>query len=812
MGAVPATDALDFTDAHGACAARLKLFALDDAAKPADPPSLIRLDPTVAREQGEEALQLIEGARYEYEFEAVHIRLDAADGEPGRLVEPSRLAGRAHSGFLSPGLNTGRLALVARDESGVTLGTAAVEVRSRKIAYRDDYRLMLEDITERCLDLLLALRAPTALRAAPDPGQTPRTIGQRFAFLKALLSSSSFQNALHRIASHPHQRWEPEETTFDTRRGFRPDARGLRQLARASRRVPLPASHPLSTTVSSLPERISLYRNVQTEDTPENRFVKFALQGFSGFLALMRHRLDAVGASDARLRHELAALIGQLDGALNADVFRGVSPPDMLPLGSPVLQRKEGYREVYQAWLRFDMAARLVWQGGDDVYGAGQRDIATLYEYWVFFKLLDIVTGVFRLDQPATVELMEPSADGFNLKLKSGEQLGFEGVTFAGARPLRARFSYNRSFTRNANRSAAGSWTARMRPDYTISLWPADFSANEAEAQELMVHVHFDAKYRIDSIEQLFGRDDDEMDATTAAADLNDEKQEQKLGRYKRADLLKMHAYRDAIRRTQGAYVLYPGDLSQHWKGYHEILPGLGAFPIKPGDGAETLTKFIQDVVRHTCDRATARERQSYHLYQVQEVPASYAVPHKLPEKDAGSARRAPPLAETHVLIGWYKDSAHLEWVLKSGLYNFRMDVARGSLRLKPEVAGAQYLLLHSHKGATSPSLMRVSKEGPRVLSRDALKAKGYPGEPSSPFYLVYDVTPAEGFDIYEWDYRKLPERLQNRASAEPQTITLDALMAATEGNSLVEGVGRRPASADLPILRNKLSHRGPGH
>lgn len=781
---MPAIETLEFADGYGVCVARLKLFALDSAnGKPANTHSLTRLDPAVARGHGEEPLQLIEGARYEYEFECEYFRLDAADGEPGRLIEASRLDGRAHSGFLSPGLNTGRLALVVRDAAGAPLGVAAVEVRSRKIGYRDDYRLMLEDITERCVDLLLELRAPTALRAAPDPGHTPRTVAQRFAFLKALLGSPSFQNALHRITSHPHQRWEPEETMFDTRRGFRPDARGLRQLARATRRVPLPDSHPLTATMRSLPERISLYRNVQTEDTPENRFVKFALQTFSGFLTLMRQRLDATGANDARLHREITALIGQLDVALGADVFRGVSQPNMLPLGSPVLQRKEGYREIYQAWLKFDMAARLVWQGGDDVYRAGQRDIATLYEYWVFFKLLDIVTGVFQLDSPAAAELMEETADGFGLKLKSGEQLGFEGVTFSGARPLRARFSYNRSFTRNTNRDTAGSWTERMRPDYTISLWPADFRAEEAEAQELMVHIHFDAKYRIDSIEQLFGRDDAEMDSAAAAADLNEEKQEQKLGRYKRADLLKMHAYRDAIRRTQGAYVLYPGELSQQWQGYHEILPGLGAFPIKPGKGDATLTAFIRDVVAHTCNRATARERQSYHVYQVKEAPASFAVLSRLPEKVTGSGRRAPPLAETHVLIGWYKDDAHLRWVLQSGLYNFRMDIERGSLRLKPEVSGAQYLLLHSYEGATNPSLLRVSKDGPRVLSRDALKGRGYPGDPSKPFYLVYDVAPAEGFESYKWDYRKLPKRLQNRQSAEPQTITLDALMTVAQEN-----------------------------
>lgn len=769
---------LDFTDAQGICVARLKLFDLDGAS--ASSPSLICLDPAIAREQGEEPVQLLEGARYEYEFEGAGFRLDAADGEPGRLIEASRLQGRAHSGFLSPALNTGRLGLVVRDEADTLLGTAAVEVRSRKLGYRDDYRLMLEDITERCIDLLMDLRAPTALRAAPDPGHSPKTMAQRFAFLKALLGSPQFQNALRRVASHPHQRWEPEETTIDTRRGFRPSARSLRELARAPRRVPLPGSHPLAATVPSLPERISLYRNVQTEDTPENRFVKFALQSFSGFLSLMQQRLDECSAMDARLRAELGALNNQLAVALNADVFRGVSPPDMLPLGSPVLQRKEGYREIYQAWLRFDMAARLVWNGGDDVYQAGQRDIATLYEYWVFFKLFDIVTGVFKLDQPAAEQLMQPTADGFGLMLKSGEQLGFEGVTFAGARPLRARFSYNRSFVRNTTRTKAGSWTERMRPDYTLSLWPADFLEQEAEAQELMVHVHFDAKYRIDSIEQLFGLDDGKMDETGVLADLADEKREQRLGRYKRADLLKMHAYRDAIRRTQGAYVLYPGDLSQRWQGFHEILPGLGAFPLKPGNGDATLAQFIRDVVMHACNRATARERQSYHQYQVQEAPALYEVLHKLPEKDAGH-RRAPPLAETHVLIGWYKDKAHLDWVLSSKLYNFRMDVERGSLRLKPEVSGAAYLLLHSHRGATSPILLSVSKDGPRVLSGEALREKGYPGDPSRPFYLVYDVAPASGFDDYRWDYAKLPERMKNRRSAEPQTITLDELMSHSE-------------------------------
>ena len=777
MAVQPDGETLEFVDDRGTAVARLVLYA---PAGKTD--SLTRLTDAEAKDAGEEPLQISEGLRYEYAFDgtgAENLRLGEAFGKG--MVEPSGNPKLLHCGSIATGLNTGRLGLVARDADGNTVGRAALEVRSRKLGYRNDYRQMLEDITEECVELLMELRAPAAARLAPDPGHTPETINQRFAFLRALLGSRQFRDALHRITTHPHQRWEPEETACDTRRGFRPDARSVRQLARAPRRSPLPEAHPLATVIASLPERITLFRNVQSEDTPENRFIKFALKTFVGFLNRMRLKLEELGsAADVRLGEEIAALESQLETTLAADVFRTVSEPDMLPLGSSVLQRKEGYREVYQAWLKFDMAARLVWHGGDDVYGAGQRDIATLYEYWVFFKLLDIVTGVFELEKPPVQTLIEPTADDFGLKLKTGEHLAFEGVFLGGARPLSVRFSYNRSFTQNNEPGKAGSWTERMRPDYTLSLWPSVFNESEAEAQELMVHVHFDAKYRVDKIEEIFGSLVTEPDEAGCERELGIEKQEQREGRYKRADLLKMHAYHDAIRRTQGAYVLYPGDTPKQWMGYREILPGIGAFPIKPGNGEQAIEKFIREIVTHTCDRATARERQSYHTYRTQEAPPAYNLQRAYPERAADSAARHKPPAETFVLVGWNKSDEHLKWILREKLYNFRMDTRAGSLRLEPDITSAQYLLLHKDGAKTEPGLLRVTSKGPRVLSKQALKDKGYPGEPGGDFYLVFDVERAVEFDSYNWDYTKLPKRPAGRQSAAPFAITLDALLAAT--------------------------------
>ena len=48
----------------------------------------------------------------------------------------------------------------------------------------------------------------------------------------------------------------------------------------------------------------------------------------------------------------------------------------------------------------------------------------------------------------------------------------------------------------------------------------------EAERLELLVHVHFDAKYRVENIEGLFGSDETE------------EVDEEQDGNYKRQDLL----------------------------------------------------------------------------------------------------------------------------------------------------------------------------------------------------------------------------------------------------------------------------------
>ncbi|WP_318826328.1 nuclease domain-containing protein [Burkholderia cepacia] len=208
----------------------------------------------------------------------------------------------------------------------------------------------------------------------------------------------------------------------------------------------------------------------------------------------------------------------------------------------------------------------------------------------------------------------------------------FEGAVDRHARKLNARFSYNKRFGATTERAMRGSWTRALHPDYTLSFWPEGITEAAAEREELLVHVHLDAKYRVENIEGLFGVEEDD--------DADDEVD----GNYKRQDLLKMHAYRDAIKRSQGAYVLYPGrgNKTVTFSGFHEILPGLGAFGISPNEfgkaqGMGELSRFLDESLSHLCNRATSRERSGYHLSQAYASSAPKARPPslQLPELDS---------------------------------------------------------------------------------------------------------------------------------------------------------------------------------
>lgn len=722
---------------------------------------------------GESRWQLMEGCTYAYEF------VDGTGGCRCQFEKEDEIVhfhpNRTHhacEGTLTTGIYVGHLSLTVVDVvSREEVGRISLEIRSTKSEYRSDYRLMLDEIAEYYTDLVLQQGSPVTQRMEIDPNSSSKTLYQRFSFVRSLIDSESFSEAIHKIISNPVRKWTDaniERNIIGIRRLTR---NNIRQIASGTDRVPLPEEmrRGMPEKLTSVPRRIEVEYKRDTTNNQENQFVKFVLRTFVNFCS------DIKGFDNAseQLKIEANQTLERLYGHLDNQFFRQISQPTHLNMNSPVLQRKEGYREVLQAWLLFDLAAKLNWTGGDDVYDAGKKNVATLYEYWLFFKLLELVSEFFHIEPQAKSELVQMDKDGINLSLKQGRMRMVSGRQETFSRVLNVSFYYNRTFNRVATNDdpihKPGSWTTPMRPDYTLSLWPGDITEQEAERQELIIHIHFDAKYRLDKVllENDFDNDTD--------TDLDTEKRQQELGIYKRADLLKMHAYKDAIRRTGGAYVLYPGTENKELRGFHEIVPGLGAFSIRPGHWQEDaiyLKQFLAEVKAHLLDRTSDREKLSYYEYDVHREGHSSMVMESMPEP-AGENRDFLP-DETYVIVAYFKSQAHLEWILEHHLYNMRAGDDKGSIELDKKLMNARYLLLHSDNEVLP--LIRIKKKGPRVYTRGQLIDKGYPSyrkggvvdigrehQEANRIYLLFELFQDNSAEKELSNYCWKPEQFKNQ-------------------------------------------------
>jgi hypothetical protein len=564
-----------FRNARGRAVERLRIVPASSAS------SIACIDPAEARTHAEAELQLIESGRYEYALltddPTLHVRCApifkrsalCADGEDWGVIETG-----AHCGLL-------RIELVRANTSEL-IASAHVEVRSVKLSYRADYRAMLNELAERMMGLLYDARAPAQMTLRPAWRDEPRHIQQQIEFLHETLAAPAFQAAVHRVMTHPHRRLAAQRESQPISKPFKFDHRLARQIIMGASRVPLPKAHRLHARMQSLgvaepsmPAHVDVIAKRDDLDTLENQFVKYAMTTFRDFLGrarkLMQARLGWEVAADraAQAEHSLNRL-------LRAGFFADVSALRIAPFASPVLQRKPGYREVYQAWLRFQANAALHWPAADDIFHAGQRNVAALYEYWLFFQLLDWFCARFDVAKPPAQTLLARDRDGLICTLRQGTTLGpIEGARHG----LRAQFHYNRTYSAG---DAAGSWTRTLRPDFTFTFW-------RDVRPDSPTHLHFDAKYRLDKAVDLLAMLDDESAAGAA----------------QREDLLKMHAYRDAIHNSAGAYVLYPGNgepvLMRRGGG---VLPSLGAFAVapSPSDQANGMTRvgaFLEEVM-HT--------------------------------------------------------------------------------------------------------------------------------------------------------------------------------------------------------------------
>lgn len=704
------------------------------------------------------------------------LRLTVKRGDKG-IIKPNSI--HPNSGAIHTNTYVGTLFFEIYQESKQEpIDTFDLKVVSLKVNYEEEYQYMLEEISATCADLLLRASSPVNQFLTVDEEATSTSEYQRFKFVESLVLSESFDNALSQILYSPDIHWTKiiESTRISKVKKATPSI--VKQISSRGNRFALKQESSLNKLgLTSLPTKVEDVRKVNSYDTPANRFVKFVLQNVITFCQDIM-----VSDNNGLIRVEAIEIVKKCESILQHQLFKEVSRVSTINLNNTKLQRKPGYRQVLLFWLQFGLASNLKWEGGDSVYAAGKKDVATLYEYWLFFKFLSIMENLFNASRPNLDELIDMDSSGLTLKLKQGKELEIEGEYCTNDREMNVLLRYNKTFRHNEGYFTGGSWSLNLRPDYTLSFWPKKISSEEAERQELMVHLHFDAKYKVDSefLRELRGE-----------LENHDEKKKQaRSNTYKNGDLLKMHAYRDAIRRSYGSYILYPGDQSESplKKAQREVLPSIGAFSVKPNkddDGIERLKQYLLETVDNLSNRFSQREILAFNRYAtLNELPKRHKSKNRVPESFAPderdiNKRRALLPGNTFVHVAYYKNQEHLEWIKHHKMYNFRMGGDKGAVAISENSTKARFLLLYNSENVLTPELFEITP-GFKVKSKNELI--GYPS-PKRDFYMV--VENVEEVRIPEfrdslWDVSQLKE-IQNQQGTDlegaPFLINLQELI-----------------------------------
>lgn len=665
-----------------------------------------------ARARFEPAIQLREAAAYRYTLDVPTVA--AVRLEPSELFDPDDSSGL--SGRLRTQQNVGDVLITAKASGGEELGSGPVLVRAVKLDHEREYQQMLRDIADAAAEAVFQGFAPATTSTAILPSRAPRLLYQQFAILQARLSDPEILDAIAEVVHRPQHEWLDETE-------LRPSGRPLKASAAVARALTGPGPRvrivdrvgPLETLPLMIPSR----RTEETVDTPPNRFVKFALTHWRDLASRVADILGPRRESAYAVRGlaSVRRIVDSLDDVLSEPLFREIGPLQELPTSNQVLLKREGYRQIFSTFALVESSLGLQLDLDDAVHPS-QRNVASLYEYWTFLKLTEVL-GEACQDTHGPLKLFENDGDGLSLGLRRGRQSKLVWDVSVAGRQLRVSLYFNRTF-RITDNDADGSWSRPMVPDASVLIRPVQGRARVEQERDLDVWLHFDAKYKVDWTSSQFDRVRPEVEEGTALED----EEEEKLGVSRRDDLLKMHAYRDAIRRSAGAYVLFPGTTEpRSFREYVELIPGLGAFPLRPGNdsGAAALRRFLDDLLLHAADQATAEERRRF--WQARIFHGS-----------AGSARGSVsfldrPPADTPVLVGWVPDRQHWQWTDETEQYVARLQNADGEAAFRAEELTAPLILL---AGAERAAIFERRGSWTIVDGPD-LQTMGYPSPWGAP-------------------------------------------------------------------------------
>ncbi|WP_432362385.1 DUF2357 domain-containing protein [Sporosarcina sp. UB5] len=437
-----------------------------------------------------------------------------------------------------------------------------LEIFPAKLDYKKDYKALLNEVSEEIYNLAYHFIKRTYLQGSAKIYKDP-SLTEFYRLMQ--LHYEQYIRAVDRIEIVSHHQLQKHYIEVRGSQLRKPDQRTLAYLRRnSSKFVDVPNGIPIGDR-TVMPSKGLLLKKEHTADTHENRYVKWTMARIITRLKELKRVIEgAYTWGYSKLDNELIGMLDQMISGIEKRqknmFWRTIGKLDRSII-SLVLQMAPGYREVLVVYTTISKS--IILQG--EIYKMSVKDIATLYEYWTFLKLGQLLAEkCVQVSQ----DVVKVNTEGLFVNLDKSRTAERKYIHPVTGEEITLKYQYDTSSNRVP--------TVQQKPDSMLSIGK--------KGKDYQYQYVFDAKYRID------------FETSSMPGPMQD-------------DINTMHRYRDSIvvntsgsyeRTAFGAYVLFPWHDEMAYKNhplYRSIdSVNIGGLPFLPNH-TTLVDRFIDSLL-----------------------------------------------------------------------------------------------------------------------------------------------------------------------------------------------------------------------
>lgn len=528
--------------------------------------------------------------------------------------------------------------------NGIRVLTIKSEIFPSKMDYHNDYVRLLQEVNDIVYNLAYDFLKKTFINAGIKSTSNPSEV-EFFSIIQLIMKQ--FVQAVERIEAFPNSKMISEDQVFNIEKVRKANHKSQKWLAKNHNILKENTLGFVKAGCKNyFPQKLVDSKKIKSYDTEENRFIKWTLQQL--ILRLKSFKKQYVNAMQNRVDEafliRVDRLLIQVQRLSNKEFLKDVGNLSRLSI-SLVLQMAPGYREVYRDYLMLRKGLSLQ----SDLYKISPKEISTLYEYWSFLKIHQIMNSKYELIGNDVIKVNKNNGLFVTLeKSKTGKMVYRNSLNGE-----RYELYYNPSYSKK-------SYTTGQKPDHVLTLYKED--------SKQQFKFIFDTKYRINPA--IEGTPYYDIYHTPGPME---------------EDINTMHRYRDAIiyedsklgrimRDSYGAYVLFPYNDEEEYKEhkfYKSISQvNIGGLPFLPNH-----TKLFEELLFNLI------EEDSESSFERNLLPHS---------TESFFARKKYQL---DVLVGTIKDRKQYDAIVKQNFYHIQL------FKVKNKLNHLNYIALYQHQG-----------------------------------------------------------------------------------------------------------------